>query len=60
MILWQMLVASQIYCVIWSMWYEIFPVSVLAAAELNQSVRESALLLVQKVLQRVLGIIHDR
>lgn len=34
---------------------------VLAAAELNQSVRDSssAPLLVQKVLQRVLRIIHD-
>lgn len=56
-----MLVASQIYCVIWSMWYKILPVSVLAAAELNQSVRDSssAPLLVQKVLQRVLSIVHD-
>lgn len=37
-----MLVASQIYCVIWSMWYKMLPVSVLAAAELNQSVRDSS------------------
>lgn len=36
--------ARQRYCVIDSMWYERLPVSFLVAAELNQFVREVALL----------------